>query len=134
MKFTNEEVLELRKNPNVFKCSQKAITYSKDFKLRAVKQYLEENLSCDEIFRLAGFSLRALGRDIPHGRIGDWKHIYRTYGEIGLRTDRRGANSPGRPRVKGLSEKERVERLEAEVAYLKTENDFLKRLRAKRAE
>lgn len=134
MKFTSKEVLELRKNPNVVKCSTKAITYSKDFKLRAAKQYLEENLSCNEIFRLAGFSLSALGRDIPQDRIGDWKYIYRTYGEIGLRTDRRGVNSPGRPRVKGLSEKERVERLEAEVAYLKAENDFLKRLRAKRAE
>lgn len=134
MKFTNEEVLELRKNPNVVKCSQKAVTYSKDFKLRAVKQYLEENLSCTEIFRLAGFDLNVLDRSVPKGRIGDWKYIYRTYGEIGLTIDRRGANSPGRPRVKGLSEKERVERLEAEVAYLKSENDFLKRLRAKRAE
>lgn len=134
MKFTNEEVLELRKNPNVVKCSQKAVTYSKDFKLRAVKQYLEENLSCSEIFRLAGFDLSALGRDVPNDRIGDWKYIYRTYGETGLRTERRGLGSTGRPRINGLSEKERVERLEAEVAYLKAENDFLKRLRAKRAE
>lgn len=134
MKFTNEEVLELRKNPNVVKCSQKAVTYSKDFKLRAVKQYLEENLSCPEIFRLAGFNISALGRNIPKDRIGDWKYIYRTYGEIGLSTERRGVNSSGRPKVKGLSEKEKMERLEAEVAYLKAENDFLKRLRAKRAE
>lgn len=134
MKFTNEEVLELRKNPNVVKCSQKAITYSKDFKLRAVKQYIEENLSCPEIFRLAGFDLNALGRKVPKGRVSAWKHIYRTYGEVGLTTDRRGRSSSGRPRTKGLSEKERVERLEAEVAYLKAENDFLKQLRAKRAE
>ena len=62
MKFTHEEVLELRKNPNVVKCSQKAVTYSKDFKLRAVKQYLEESLSCTEIFRIAGFNLSVLGR------------------------------------------------------------------------
>ena len=134
MKFTNEEVLELSKNPNVVKCSQKAVTYHKDFKLRAVKQYIEENLSCAEIFRLAGFNSNALGRTIPKDRISDWKYIYRTYGEVGLLTDKRGNNSPGRPRTKGLSEKEKVERLEAEVAYLKAENDFLKQLRAKRAE
>lgn len=134
MKFTDVEVLELRKNPNVVKCSQKAITYSKDFKIRAVKQYIEENLSCPEIFRLAGFNLEALGRDIPNDRISDWKYIYRTQGEAGLSTDRRGSNSPGRPRTRGLSEKEKLERLEATVAYLKAENDFLKRLRAKRAE
>lgn len=134
MRFTNEEVLELRKNPNVIKCSQKAVTYSKDFKLRAVKQYLEENLSCPVIFRLAGFNLSTLGRNIPKDRISDWKYIYRTFGEIGLSTDKRGSNSPGRPRTKGLSEKEKMERLEAEVTYLKAENDFLKQLRAKRAE
>lgn len=134
MKFTNEEVLELRKNPNVVKCSQKAITYSKDFKLVAVKQYLEENLSCNEIFRLAGFDRNTLGRSIPKDRISDWKYIYRTDGETGLTTDRRGRGSPGRPKVNGLSEKEKLERLEAEVAYLKAENVFLKRLRAKRAE
>lgn len=134
MKFTNEEILELRKNPNIVKCSPKAITYRKDFKLRAVKQYLEENLSCNEIFRLAGFDLNALGRSVPKDRISDWKYIYRTYGEIGLSADRRGLGSSGRPRTTGLSEEERVERLEAEVSYLKAENDFLKRLRAKRAE
>jgi transposase-like protein len=134
MKFTNKEVLELQKNPNVVKCSQKAITYSKDFKLRAVKQYMEENLSCPEIFRLAGFDINALGRKIPNDRVSDWKYIYRTYGEIGLRTDRRGRSSSGRPRTSTLSEKEKLERLEAEVAYLKAENDFLKQLRAKRAE
>lgn len=134
MKFTNEEVLELRKNPNVVKCSQKAVTYNKDFKIRAVKQYLDENLSCPEIFRLAGFNISALGRNIPKDRISDWKYVYRTKGEDGLRTDGRGSNSHGRPRTKGLSEKEKLERLEAEVAYLKAENVFLRQLRAKRAE
>lgn len=134
MKFTNEEVLELRKNPNVVKCSQKAVTYNKDFKIRAVKQYLDENLSCPEIFRLAGFNISALGRNIPKDRISDWKYVYRTKGEDGLRTDGRGSNSPGRPKTKGLSEKEKLERLEAEVAYLKAENVFLRQLRAKRAE
>ena len=133
MKFTNEECLELRKNPNVTKCSNKAITYSKEFKRKAVKQYLEENLSSNEIFRLAGFSLNVLGKDIPKDRISDWKRIYRTYGEEGLSNEQRGKNG-GRPKTKGLTEKEKLERLEVQVAYLKAENDFLRRLRAKRAE
>jgi len=134
MKFTEEEVLELRKNPNVIKCSHKAVTYSKDFKLKAVKQYLDEKMSCPEIFRLAGFNISVLGRNIPKDRISDWKYIYRTHGEAGLTTERRGSNSSGRPKTNGLSEKERLERLEAEVAYLKAENVFLRQLRAKRAE
>ena len=133
MKFTNEECLELRKNPNVVKCSNKAVTYSKEFKCKAVKQYTDENLSSDEIFRLAGFNLDILGKNIPKDRISDWKNIYRTYGEDGLKNERRGKGG-GRPKTKGLTEKERFERLEVQVAYLKAENDFLKQLRAKRAE
>jgi transposase-like protein len=133
MKFTTEECLELRNNLNVVKCSQKAITYSKEFKQKAVKQYLDENLSCGEIFRLAGFDLNVLGKDIPKDRISDWKRVYRTYGEKGLSNERRGKNG-GRPKTKGLTEEEKLERLEVQVAYLKAENDFLRRLRAKRAE
>jgi len=134
MKFTTGEVLELHKNPNVIKCSQKAITYSRDFKIKAVKQYLEDGMSCLEIFKLAGFNLKILGNDVPGDRIRDWKSLYRTYGEKGLTTDRRGCGSPGRPRVRDWTEKEKTEHLEAENAYLKAENDFLKQLRAKRAE
>ena len=135
MKFTNEECLELRKNPNVAKCSQKAVTYSKEFKLRAVKQYIDEGISSNEIFRLAGFDRNVIGKNIPKDRISDWKHLYRLYGEGGLSNDRRGKhNNSGRPKTKGLTEKEKLERLEVEVAYLKAENDFLRQLRAKRAE
>lgn len=133
MKFTHEECLELRNNPNVVKCSNKAVTYSKEFKQKAVKQYLDENLSCSEIFKLGGFNLNVLGKDIPKDRISDWKRIYRMHGEEGLSTEQRGKHG-GRPKIKGLSEKEKVERLEVQVAYLKAENDFLRRLRAKRAE
>lgn len=133
MKFTNEECLELRKNPNVVKCSNKAITYSKEFKCKAVKQYVNEGLSSNEIFRLAGFNRNVLGKNIPKDRISDWKHIYRMYGEDGLNNERRGKHG-GRPKTKGLTEKEKLERLEVQVAYLKAENDFLKQLRARRAE
>jgi len=135
MKFTNEECLELLKNPNVVKCSNKAITYSKEFKLKAVKQYTDEGVSSNEIFRLAGFSSAVIGKDTPKDRISDWKRLYRLYGEKGLVTDRRGKHgNGGRPTTKNLTEKEKLERLEVQVSYLKAENDFLKQLRAKRAE
>lgn len=135
MKFTNKECLELLKNPNVIKCSNKAITYSKEFKLKAVKQYTDEGVSSNEIFRLAGFNSDVIGKDTPKDRISDWKRLYRLYGEEGLNIDRRGKHgNGGRPTTKNLTEKEKLERLEAQVAYLKAENDFLKQLRAKRAE
>lgn len=135
MKFTNEECLDLQNNPNVLKCSNKAITYSKEFKIKAVKQYLEDNLSPNEIFKLAGFNISIIGSTTPKDRIGDWKRKYRLHGEEGLQGDGRGKHSKGgRPAVKNLTEKERLERLEVQVEYLKAENDFLRQLRAKRAE
>ena len=38
----------------------------------------------------------------------------------------------GRPKTKGITPEDRIKRLEAENAYLKAENDFLAKLRAKR--
>ncbi len=46
----------------------------------------------------------------------------------------RGKGSSGRPRTKNLSDTDKIKRLETQVAYLKAENDFLAKLRAKRAE
>jgi hypothetical protein len=40
-KFTKEQIGELLKNANVVKCSEKSITYSKEFKVWAVKRYGE---------------------------------------------------------------------------------------------
>ncbi len=134
MKFTNEEVLELRKNPNVVKCSQKAVTYSKDFKIKAVKQFLEEELYASQIFKKAGFNLALLGKDTPKDRLKSWLRIHKKSGEGGLRIDGRGRNSPGRPKTSDLDGEKQLEYYKAQVAYLKAENDFLKQLRAKRAE
>ncbi len=40
-----EQLKALRGNSNVAKCSSKSITYSKEFKLKAVKAYYEEGQS-----------------------------------------------------------------------------------------
>ena len=134
MKFTDSEVLELQKNPNVVKCSHKAITYSKSFKTLAVKQFLEEGLYASQIFRKAGFNIALLGKSIPKGRMKDWLRIYRKNGNSGLLKDGRGNNSPGRPKSKDIDGEKQLEYYKAQVDYLKAENDFLRQLRAKRAE
>lgn len=130
-KFSQVQIQELLKNSNVVKCSDKAITYSKDFKVLAAKQYIEEGKSAKEIFRIAGFDLNVIGKDTPKYRLKDWNKLFRTKGAAGLQTERRGRGG-GRPKTKWLDEKERIKYLEAQVAYLKLENDFLTKLRAKR--
>ena len=62
--FTKEQINELLSNPNVVKCSNKAITYSKDFKLNAVSLY-NKGLTPNEIFRQAGFNINVIGKRKP---------------------------------------------------------------------
>ena len=134
-RFTQEQVEKLLKNVNVAKSSEKAITYSKDFKIRAVREYNEGGLGTRQIFRNAGFDLDVIGRGQPKSLLQDWNRIYRTKGATGLMTETRGkGNGGGRPKTKNLTDAEKMKRLETEVAYLKAENDFLARLRAKRRE
>ncbi|MFZ3054415.1 MAG: HTH domain-containing protein [Minisyncoccales bacterium] len=126
-----EEVAILLENKNVIKCSSKAITYSKEFKVLAVKQY-KEGMSSREIFETARFDLKIIGKDTPTQRLKDWNRIARNKGEAGLLSETRGRGSPGRPKLKGLTDKEKMEYLEAKVAYLKAENEFLAQLRKKK--
>lgn len=130
--FNQEQIELLMGNKNVSKCSDKSISFDKEFKLRAVTQY-EEGMTSMEIFRQANFDLNVIGRDTPKSCLRRWNKIYRVKGLVGLESEARGRGG-GRLKTKGLSEKDKIKRLEAEVAYLKAENDFLAKLRAKRAE
>ena len=130
--FTNEQIKHLSQNPNVSRCSQRSITCAKEFKIRAVRLY-GQGLSSREIFKEAGFDLNVIGRDQPKRCLRRWKKVWRRKGEGGLNTETRGRL--GRPRKpQDLSDKDKIQRLEMEIAYLKAENDFLAKLRAKRAE
>ena len=129
--FKVEEIAVLLKNKNVVKCSSKSITYSQEFKVQAVKQY-KEGMGSREIFESAGFDLKMVGIDTAYDRIKEWNKIAREKGEISLSSENRGRGSPGRPKLKGLTDKEKLEYLEAKVAYLKAENEFLTQLRKKK--
>jgi len=130
--FNKEQVVELTKNKNVKKCSEKSITYDKDFKIKAVKQYYDEYMMPNEIFEQAGFDLNIIGRETPKNCLRRWKKTSQRKGITALSTENRGKGG-GRPKkIKDKSDKDKIERLEATVAYLKAENDFLAKLRAKR--
>jgi transposase len=130
--YNLEQIGLLVSNKNVSKCSDKSISFNKEFKLRAVKQY-EEGMTSREIFRQANFDLNVIGKNTPKYCLRRWNKTYKVKGLVGLESEARGRGG-GRPKTKGLAEKDKIKRLEAEVAYLKAENDFLAKLRAKRAE
>jgi transposase-like protein len=131
--FSAEQIKDLLKNPNVAKCSSKSISCSNQFKVWAVKQYCEQGLPARQIFVNAGFNLAVIGDDIPKSCLKRWRKIFKSKGAAGLAIEHRGKTpGGGRPRTKGLTDTEKIKRLEATVAYLKAENDFLVKLRGQR--
>lgn len=133
VKFTKEQIKELSKNKNIAKCSDKSITYNNDFMIKAVKQYYDEYLVPKEIFIQAGFNLEMIGKDTPGHCLDRWKKKYQNKGDIAFNQENRGkGKGGGRPRkYKNESNEDKIKRLEATVIYLKAENDFLAKLRAK---
>ena len=83
-----------------------------------------------EIFEQAGFDLQIIAKDTPKECLGRWRRIVDRKGTSGL-AESRGRNGD-RTKTKNMSDKERMEYLEAKVAYLEAENDFLAKLRAQR--
>jgi len=130
-RFSEVQIQELLANPNVSRCSDKSISYSKEFKVLAVKKYYEEGYSPRMIFEEAGFERQVIGEDIPGHCLHRWNKVYRDKGEGKLRVETRGKHHKGgRPKTKGLTDTDKIKRMEIEIAYLKAENDFLAKLRA----
>lgn len=130
--FSSEEISVLRKNPCVAKVTERSITYTYEFKKRALELHTQ-GISSKEIWRRAGFDVQIWVKDYTKDCLKQWKKIVKKNGFEGL-TRRRGEGSAGRPKTKGVSDADKIKRLELQVKYLEAENDFLAKLRAKRAE
>ena len=126
--YSPEQLDILRNNPNVDKCSPKSITYSKAFKLQAVKSYYDEALSPNVIFVSAGFDLNIIGKRKPKECLRLWKQIYKTKGPEDLLKENRGKSGGRKPKTK---ESVDIEYLQTKIAYLEAENNFLKNLKTK---
>lgn len=120
------------KNPCVLKCTEKSVVYTYEFKKRALELHAQ-GISSKEIWRRADFDIRKWKRDYCKDTIKDWKGIVARKGFEGL-TMPQGGHATGRPKEKGVSDADKIKRLELQVRYLEAENSFLAQLRAKRAE
>ncbi len=122
----------MRKNPCVVKVTERSVTYTFDFKKRALELH-NQGVSSKEIWHRAGFDMQTWVKDYTKDCLKRWKKIANKNGFEGL-TRHQGEGSIGRPKAKGVTDQDRIKRLELQVKYLKAENDFLAKLRAKRAE
>lgn len=125
--YSAEQIKTLLNNPNVEKCSGKSITYSKAFKLKAVKAYYEQGQSPNTIFLNASFDLNAIGRHKPKSCLKLWRKIYKAKGAKALAKENRG-RSGGR---KAADKSDDVQYLQTKIAYLEAENTFLRKLKTK---
>lgn len=123
--FSKKEQAILRKNRHVLRISDKAITYTDDFKVRALAES-SKGKTAREIFEEAGFDVELIGMSRVTSSITRWKTSYKEKGVMGLRDTRKG--NSGRPLNRELSPKEIIERKDAEIAYLKAELELVKKL------
>jgi transposase len=127
-KIYNEfQIKELEKNPNVLSASERSISYSPEFKLKAVMDYKGGKIP-SQIFIEQGFDLDMIGKEQPKRCLKRWRDSYERFGEEGFLTERRGKGSTGRPSSKELSVEEKLRKAEARIKFLEAENDFLKKL------
>ena len=118
--FTDEQVKELEKNPNVKHVSHKSITYQEHFKEYFILEYSRGKLP-RQIFMESGFDISYMG----DRRIDNASHLWRKQSERleGLKDTRKGGS--GRPQTKDLTKDEIIEKQKAQIEYLKQERDFL---------
>ena len=122
--FTPEQVEELRKNKYVKHVSEKAITYTEEFKERFMLEYNSGKLPAQIITEM-GFNYKVLG----DARVKSISKRYRVQAKRpeGFKDTR--AVSSGRPLTRQLSQEELIERQKQEIELLKAKVEYLSLLR-----
>lgn len=130
--FSSEQIAKLNQNPCVFDCKERSIHYTYEFKKRALDLYAQ-GIHPDEIWRQAGFDVSIWKKEYCRYTIKDWRRMAKKRGLESL-TKQGGVQADGGYKRARSPEADRVKRLELQVRYLEAENDFLAKLRAKKAE
>ena len=122
--FTPEQVEQLKKNKYVKHVSEKAITYTEEFKEVFMMEY-NSGKSPSQILTEMGFNCKVLGMTRIDG-------ISKRTRKQSIRPegfkDTRSTES-GRPRTKDLTQEELIERQKQEIEVLKAKVEFLCLLR-----
>ena len=129
IKYSSEEIAKLKKNPCVFNCTERVLSYTYEFKKRAIELHAQ-GVVAREIWKRSGFYTDKWRKEYFQETIRDWRKIVEGSGMKGLlKTD--GIQYDRGPTN---TNKDKLKRLELQVKYLEAENDFLAKLRVKRAE
>ncbi len=118
MKFNEEQIKELEKNPNVLQILDNKIFYTPDFKLKAIQEY-EQGKSARQIFIDAGFNLSEISTisDYASRIISKWRSARS-----------KNQNNIHSPKKKIKEKQSAYQKMAARLEYLEAENEFLKKL------
>lgn len=123
--FSSKEIDILSNNKYVLNVSEKAITYTNEFKIHFIAEYTKGKTS-RIIFEEAGFDVEIIGIKRIDCAGNRWRKAFKEQGVLGLDDTRR--NNSGRPRERELTKDEIIEKKNAEIEYLKAEVELLKKL------
>ncbi len=101
--FTPKQRSKLLANRNVQAASEKSVTFTPEFKIKAVHFY-QEGTSPDQIFEDAGIPLEYFEDDYCRSCIKRWLEKLKAEGEESLRMDERGKGATGRPKGESLED------------------------------
>ena len=122
--FTPEQVEELRKNKYVKHVSEKAITYTEEFKEFFIIEYKKGKLPSQILLEM-GLNPKILGKKRLDGIVATIKR--QSVSPTGFKDTR--ADSSGRPLTRELSQEELIERQKQEIELLKAKVEYLSLLR-----
>ncbi len=120
--FNKQELINLRMNKYVKNVTSKSITYTTDFKIFFIEEFLGGK-STIQIFEEAGFDTEVLGTHRIYSSQKRWLSSYKKDGIVSLE-DTRSQNS-GRPRDKELTQEDRIAKLEAKVKLQEKQIEML---------
>ena len=118
MKFNEEQIKELEKNPNVLQVLDDKIFYTPEFKEQAIQAY-EQGKSARQIFIDAGFNLSEISTisDYASRIVSKWRSA-----RI------KNKNNIHCPKKKIKEKQLAYQKMAARLEYLEAENEFLKKL------
>ncbi|MEE6453295.1 IS3 family transposase [Gottfriedia acidiceleris] len=129
--FNSFQIKQLEKNSNVSKVSERSISYKPEFKVNAVLENLKGKGPL-QIFIEHGFDVEIIGKDKPGQCLDRWRKTYKSYGEEGFYTEKRGKGSTGRPSSKDKTAEQKLKKAEARIALLEAEVGVFKKARRTR--
>lgn len=123
--FSEKDIKILKKNPNVKRVSALAITYTDDFKIKFIEEYLAGKFP-KQIFQENNFDIDILGDRRIQNCTSRWKKAYEKDGIIGLNDSRK--ISSGRTLKRKLSKDEIIQNQKSKIELLEAQISLLKKL------